>query len=128
MLEVLSGVQGENSVKIIGPDLDELEEIGQKVGRGDAAACPGIKDVGLYRIKGQCNLELPIDRQKCRLVEHQRGRRAQRHPDRDRRQDRLANDRRRKVVRHHDPLARAAARATKRDILDIPVDVAPATR
>ncbi len=28
---------------------------------------PGIKDVGYYRIQGQTNLELPIDRQKCAL-------------------------------------------------------------
>ncbi len=66
VLEVLSGVQGENSVKIIGPDLDELERLGQKA----VAAMinvPGIKDVGYYRIKGQTNLELPIDRNKCAL-------------------------------------------------------------
>jgi len=66
VLEVLSGVQGENSVKIIGPDLDELERIGNQV----VAALhdvPGVKDVGLYRIRGQCNVELPIDRQKCAL-------------------------------------------------------------
>src|SRR6202007_2694515 len=31
VLEVLSGVQGENSVKIIGPDLDRLEELGKQV-------------------------------------------------------------------------------------------------
>ena len=30
VLEVLSGVQGENSVKILGPDLDELESLGAK--------------------------------------------------------------------------------------------------
>ena len=28
---------------------------------------PGIKDVGYYRIMGQTNLELPIDRNKCAL-------------------------------------------------------------
>ena len=64
VLEVLSGVQGENSVKIIGQDLATLEKLGQEtvaVMRG----VPGIKDVGLYRIQGQCNLELPIDRDKC---------------------------------------------------------------
>ncbi|HEX7379115.1 MAG TPA: efflux RND transporter permease subunit [Pirellulales bacterium] len=66
VLEVLSGVQGENSVKIIGPDLDELEKLGHQavaVMRG----VPGVKDVGLYRIQGQCSLELPIDRDKCSL-------------------------------------------------------------
>ncbi len=66
VLEVLSGVQGENSIKIIGPDLDELEAIGQKVVTA-IAGVPGIQDVGLYRIKGQSNLELSINRQKCAL-------------------------------------------------------------
>ncbi|HUY33989.1 MAG TPA: efflux RND transporter permease subunit [Pirellulales bacterium] len=64
VLEVLSGVQGENSVKIIGPDLVELEKIGQRVVAA-MSDVHGIKDVGLYRIMGQTNLELPIDRQKC---------------------------------------------------------------
>jgi cobalt-zinc-cadmium resistance protein CzcA len=66
VLEVLSGVQGENSVKILGPDLDKLEELGQATA-AVIRGVPGIKDVGLYRIQGQCNLELPIDRDKCSL-------------------------------------------------------------
>jgi len=66
VLEVLSGVQGENSVKIFGPDLDELEKLGQRVVTA-MGRVPGIKDVGYYRIKGQTNLELPIDRGKCAL-------------------------------------------------------------
>ncbi len=66
VLEVLSGVQGENSVKILGPDLDELEKLGQRAVTA-MARVPGIKDVGYYRIKGQTNLELPIDRYKCAL-------------------------------------------------------------
>ncbi|MES1213007.1 MAG: efflux RND transporter permease subunit, partial [Singulisphaera sp.] len=66
VLEVLSGVQGENSVKIIGNDLDELEQIGHQVVSA-LTGVPGVKDVGLYRIRGQCNVELPIDRQKCSL-------------------------------------------------------------
>ena len=66
VLEVLSGVQGENSVKIMGPDLDELEKIGNQVLTA-LVDVPGVKDVGLYRIRGQCNIELPIDRQKCSL-------------------------------------------------------------
>jgi heavy metal efflux system protein len=66
VLEVLSGVQGENSVKILGPDLDELETIGNQV-VASLVGVPGVKDVGLYRIRGQCNIELPIDRQKCSL-------------------------------------------------------------
>ncbi|MGH7140005.1 MAG: efflux RND transporter permease subunit, partial [Pirellulales bacterium] len=66
VLEVLSGVQGENSVKIIGPDLEELEKLGHQAVAA-MRGVPGVKDVGLYRIQGQCNLELPIDRNKCSL-------------------------------------------------------------
>lgn len=64
VMEVLSGVQGENSVKIIGNDLDRLEQLGQQI---DSALrrIPGIADVGVYRIKGQTNLEFPIDLRKC---------------------------------------------------------------
>ncbi len=66
VLEVMSGVQGENSVKIIGHDIVELEELGKKVTTA-LRNVPGVKDVGLYRTMGQTNLELPIDRQKCSL-------------------------------------------------------------
>ncbi|MGH7193997.1 MAG: efflux RND transporter permease subunit, partial [Candidatus Saccharimonadales bacterium] len=50
VLEVLSGVQGENSVKIIGPDLDELEKLGNQMVAA-LGEVPGIADVGLYRIQ-----------------------------------------------------------------------------
>ena len=66
VLEVLSGVQGENSVKIIGYDLDQLEELGQKAVAA-LSKIRGIEDVGYYKIKGQSNVELPIDRRKCSL-------------------------------------------------------------
>ena len=66
VLEVLSGVQGENSVKIIGNDLDELEDLGKQTVAA-MVNIPGIKDVGYYRIKGQANVEFPIDRDKCAL-------------------------------------------------------------
>ena len=66
VLEVLSGVQGENSVKIIGPDLDRLEELGKQAVSA-MVNVPGVTDVGYYKIKGQSNVELPIDREKCSL-------------------------------------------------------------
>jgi len=66
VLEVTSGVQGENSVKIIGNDIVELEDLGRKV-TAALRHVSGIKDVGLYRTMGQTNLELPIDRKKCSL-------------------------------------------------------------
>jgi cobalt-zinc-cadmium resistance protein CzcA len=66
VLEVLSGVQGENSLKIIGPDLETLEKLGNQAVAA-MRGVPGIKDVGIYRIQGQTNLELTIDRNKCSL-------------------------------------------------------------
>ncbi len=65
VMEALSGVKGENSVKIFGPDLDELERVADKV-KEKLENIQGITDIGVFRIKGQTNLEFPIDREKCR--------------------------------------------------------------
>jgi cobalt-zinc-cadmium resistance protein CzcA len=64
VMESLSGVKGDNSVKIIGPDLDELERLADQV-KNTLLGVRGIVDVGVFRIKGQPNLEFPIDRDKC---------------------------------------------------------------
>jgi cobalt-zinc-cadmium resistance protein CzcA len=64
VMESLSGVKGDNSVKIFGPDLDELERIAKKV-EDALESVRGIKDVGVFRIKGQSNLEFPVDEDKC---------------------------------------------------------------
>jgi cobalt-zinc-cadmium resistance protein CzcA len=62
--ESLSGVKGDNSVKIIGPDLDQLERLAEVV-KTELEKIPGIKEVGIFHIKGQPNLEFPVDRRKC---------------------------------------------------------------
>jgi cobalt-zinc-cadmium resistance protein CzcA len=64
VMESLSGVKGDNSVKIIGPDLDKLEQLADQV-KTRLANVPGVESVGIFRIKGQPNLEFPIDREKC---------------------------------------------------------------
>ena len=64
VLETLSGVKGENSIKIFGPDLDELERLARKV-RTELIGVEGVADAGIFRIKGQSNLEFYIDREKC---------------------------------------------------------------
>jgi cobalt-zinc-cadmium resistance protein CzcA len=66
VLEVLSGVQGENSVKIFGPNLEELERLGERV-KEVLAGIRGIENPAVYRILGQSNLEFPVDRRKCAL-------------------------------------------------------------
>ena len=64
VLEATSGVRGENSVKIIGPDLEKLESLSDQVCK-TLGAVPGIEDVGVYRVLGQTNLVFPPDRHKC---------------------------------------------------------------
>lgn len=66
VMESLSGVKGENSVKIFGPDLDELETMAIAF-YNKLDAIDGISDPGVFRIKGQTNLAFPIDRAKCAL-------------------------------------------------------------
>jgi cobalt-zinc-cadmium resistance protein CzcA len=64
VMEALSGVKGENSVKIFGPDLDTLEELAGKV-KDTVASVQGVDSPGVFRIQGQSNLEIAVDRQKC---------------------------------------------------------------
>ncbi len=63
VMESLSGVKGDNSVKIIGPDLDELERLADRL-QVILKDVRGVEDVGVFRVKGQPNLEFPIDRDK----------------------------------------------------------------
>jgi cobalt-zinc-cadmium resistance protein CzcA len=64
VMESLSGVKGDNSVKIIGPDLDELERLAGDV-KKTLDTVPGIENVGIFRIMGQPNLEFTVDRVRC---------------------------------------------------------------
>jgi cobalt-zinc-cadmium resistance protein CzcA len=66
VMESLSGVKGDNSVKIIGPDLDELDRLAAQV-KAKLSEIQGIEDVQVFRIKGQPNLEFPVDLEKCKL-------------------------------------------------------------
>jgi cobalt-zinc-cadmium resistance protein CzcA len=62
--ESLSGVKGDNSVKIFGPDLDELEKLAYQA-KSLLSEVRGVEDVGVFRIKGQANLEFGVDREKA---------------------------------------------------------------
>jgi cobalt-zinc-cadmium resistance protein CzcA len=64
VMEALSGVKGENSVKIFGPDLALLETLADQT-KKQLAAVPGVVNVGVVRIAGQSNLEFAVDREKC---------------------------------------------------------------
>jgi cobalt-zinc-cadmium resistance protein CzcA len=66
VMESLSGVKGDNSVKIIGPELDELEKLADRV-KAELDSVPGLQNVAVFRIKGQPNLEFSIDRIRCKF-------------------------------------------------------------
>ena len=64
MEEAVSGVKGELAIKIYGDDLKILEEKGDEVVnvmRGIA----GVEDLGLFRVLGQPNLNISVDRQQA---------------------------------------------------------------
>ena len=64
MEEAVSGVKGELAIKIFGTDLKELEGKGEeivKVMRG----IRGVQDLGLFRVIGQPNLNITVDRDKA---------------------------------------------------------------
>jgi len=61
--EALSGVKGANSVKIIGPNLEVLEQLATQV-KAEMAKVNGVADLGIFRLLGQPNLNIKIDRDK----------------------------------------------------------------
>ena len=65
VMESISGVKGDNSVKIFGPDLDELDRLANLMSER-LKGVDGIKDVGVLEVMGQSNLEIPWDADKCR--------------------------------------------------------------
>jgi cobalt-zinc-cadmium resistance protein CzcA len=65
VMEAISGVKGDNSVKIYGPDLDRLEELAEKT-KFELSQVRGLRDLGIYHIMGQSNLEFAVDRDKCK--------------------------------------------------------------
>jgi heavy metal efflux system protein len=66
VMEAISGVKGDNSVKIYGPDLEKLEDLAEKT-KKILGSIRGVADVGVFRIMGQSNLEFAVDKNKCRM-------------------------------------------------------------
>jgi heavy metal efflux system protein len=64
MEEAVSGVKGELAVKMYGDDLKTLEQKGEEV-VSVMRGVQGIEDLGLFRVLGQPNLNLSVDRQKA---------------------------------------------------------------
>lgn len=64
MEEAVSGVKGENSIKIFGPDLAVLERLSKEV-KNKLSEVPGVRDPGVFSLLGQPNLVIRIDRAKA---------------------------------------------------------------
>jgi cobalt-zinc-cadmium resistance protein CzcA len=64
MEEAVSGVKGELAVKFYGDDLKTLEETGQRI-VDIMRTVHGVEDLGLFRVLGQPNLNLTVDRAKA---------------------------------------------------------------
>jgi cobalt-zinc-cadmium resistance protein CzcA len=62
--EALSGVKGENSVKIVGPDLKVNQQLAEKVVEV-MSGVPGVKDLGLLSSLGQPSVKIIPDREMC---------------------------------------------------------------
>ncbi len=59
--EAMSGVKGENSLKLFGDDFDVLTQKAQEIAKL-MQSVKGIDDLGVFRVNGQPNLLISIDR------------------------------------------------------------------
>jgi cobalt-zinc-cadmium resistance protein CzcA len=62
--EAMSGVKGENSLKLFGDDFDTLSRLANQI-TGVMQSVRGVADVGIFRIGGQPSLLIRIDRAKA---------------------------------------------------------------
>jgi heavy metal efflux system protein len=62
--EAVSGVKGENSVKLFGRDLAELENLSKSL-KTELAKVPGVVNPAAFNLLGQPNLVVRIDRSKA---------------------------------------------------------------
>ena len=62
--EAASGVKGENSVKVYGPDLDTLSKVADEI-KNAIATVPGITDLAVSASLGQPTIKIDIDRSKA---------------------------------------------------------------
>jgi heavy metal efflux system protein len=62
--EAMSGVKGENSIKLFGSDLNVIEEKAMEI-EEVMKHVRGVKDLGIFRLLGQPNLIIRVDREAC---------------------------------------------------------------
>lgn len=60
--EAMSGVKGENSIKLFGADLKTMEAKAVEI-EGVMKGIHGVKDLGVFRLVGQPNLLIQVDRE-----------------------------------------------------------------
>ncbi|MEO6965444.1 MAG: CusA/CzcA family heavy metal efflux RND transporter [Acidobacteriaceae bacterium] len=62
--EAMSGVKGENSLKLFGNDFDTLSTLSDQI-LGIMKSVPGVQDAGIFQVNGQPNLIIQMDRTKA---------------------------------------------------------------
>jgi cobalt-zinc-cadmium resistance protein CzcA len=62
--EAMSGVKGENSLKLFGNDFDDLTRIADQI-QDVMSKVQGIADIGVFKVTGQPSLMVSIDRSKA---------------------------------------------------------------
>ncbi|SFK78209.1 efflux RND transporter permease subunit [Methylorubrum salsuginis] len=59
--EAVSGIKGENSFKLFGPDLQKLTETAKRVEKV-LSTIPGVEDLAVFKSLGQPTIEIDVDR------------------------------------------------------------------
>jgi cobalt-zinc-cadmium resistance protein CzcA len=62
--EAISGVKADNSVKIVGPNLETLTRLAEQA-RDEMSQVRGVTDLGIFPVLGQPNLNIKVDRAKA---------------------------------------------------------------
>jgi hypothetical protein len=109
MEEAVSGVKGQLALKIYGDDLRTLEAKGDQIVR-IMRAIRGIQDLGLFRVVGQPNLDIAVDRQRAARHQVNVADVQECDPDCRRRQRHYASPPGRATIRPGDAISRALPR------------------
>jgi Cu/Ag efflux pump CusA len=62
--EALTGVKGQLAIKVVGDNLDALDDLGSRIAQ-ELAGVAGVRDLGIFREIGQSNLHVEIDRRRA---------------------------------------------------------------
>jgi cobalt-zinc-cadmium resistance protein CzcA len=66
-MEALSGIKGDNSVKIFGTEFDKLEDLAAQ-SKATLEEVLGVENVVIFHIQGQSHVEFRVDPDKCQKV------------------------------------------------------------